>query len=65
MDKPSLLPKAVQFEEAENTSTNASANPTMGDIIAERLSRRDLMKGGLAVSAMSAAVSPLALHRRR
>jgi secreted PhoX family phosphatase len=33
----------------------------MGDIIAERLSRRDLVKGVLAVSAMTAAVSPLAL----
>jgi len=61
MDNMQGLPKSVQFEEAENTSTNASANPTMGDIIAERLSRRDLMKGALAVSAMSALVSPLAL----
>ena len=61
MDKASLLPKAVQFEEAENVSTNASRNPTMGDVVAERLSRRDLMKGGLAVAALSAAVSPIAL----
>jgi uncharacterized protein len=52
---------SVQFERAEDTGTNVSANPTMGDIIAERLSRRDLVKGVLAVSAMTAAVSPLAL----
>lgn len=54
-------PLSVQFEEAENTSTNSSFNRTMGDVIGERLSRRDLAKGILAVSAMSAAVSPLAL----
>ena len=61
MNNLSRLPLSVQFEEAENTSTNASANATMGDIIAERLSRRDLAKGILAVSAMTATVSPLAL----
>jgi hypothetical protein len=33
----------------------------MGDVIAERLSRRDLMKGILAVSAITASVSPAAL----
>ena len=61
MNDLSRSPLSVQFEEAENTSTNASANATMGDVIAERLSRRDLAKGILAVSAMTATVSPLAL----
>ena len=61
MNKPSRLPPSVQFEEAENNSTNDSVNATMGDIIAERLSRRDLGKGILAVSAMTATVSLLAL----
>ena len=61
MNKPSRLPPSVQFEEAENNSTNASVKATMGDIIAERLSRRDLGKGILAVSAMTATVSPMAL----
>jgi len=55
------LPKSVQFEEAENISSNASCNPTMGDVIAERLSRRDLMKGALAVSTLGAVVPPLVL----
>ena len=64
MNRPSQLPLSVRFEEAENTSTNASANPTMGDIIAARLSRRDLVKGVLAVSAMTAAISPLTLLAR-
>lgn len=54
-------PLSVAFEEAENAGVNVSANATIGDIIAERLSRRDLMKGALAVTAINAAVSPLAL----
>lgn len=33
----------------------------MGDIIAERYSRRDLIRGVLAVSAITATVSPMAL----
>ena len=61
MNRSVRLPLSVQFEEAENCSTNLSANVTMGDIIARRLSRRDLVKGMLAVSAMTAASAPLAL----
>lgn len=60
MRDPSLLPLSVQYEESENTGSNHSANPTLGDVIAERFSRRDLLKGALAVTAISA-VSPLAL----
>ena len=60
MIEHTCVPRSVQFEEAEDKSTNASANATMGEIVAERLSRRDLAKGTLAVSAMAAAVSPLA-----
>ncbi len=55
------LPCSIAFEESENLGSNTSSNPTMGDVIAERLSRRDLMKGILAVSAITAAVSPAAL----
>ena len=63
MQRPSNPPLSVQFEAAENNSTNLSANPTLGDIIAARLSRRDLVQGVLAVSAISAALAPLAgLH---
>ena len=61
MDNEFCLSKSILFEEAENTSTNVSSNPTFGDIIAQRLSRRDLIGGILAVSAMSAAISPTAL----
>lgn len=49
MSQP-LKPNAVAFEEAEDLGSNPSHNPTMGDIIAERMSRRDLMRGMLAVS---------------
>jgi uncharacterized protein len=55
--------RSQQFEESEDAGTNASANPTLGEIIAERLSRRDLVKGILAVSAISATVTPMAIEK--
>lgn len=57
MQYRSGLPLSVQFEQAENDSTN----PITGDVIAERIGRRDLMKGLLAVSAMTVTVPPVAL----
>ncbi len=59
--KNNNLPRSVVAEAAEDVGANDSANPTMGDIIAERLSRRDLIGGLLAVTALSATASPLAL----
>lgn len=55
------LSKSQAAEESENTGSNLSANATMGEMIAERFNRRDLLKGILAVSAMAATVSPLAI----
>lgn len=55
------LSKSQAAEESENAGTNVSSNPTMGEMIAERFNRRDLMKGILAVSAMAATVSPMAI----
>ncbi len=49
------------YEESENEGRNATDNPTMGDIIAARHNRRDLLKGALAVSAISATLGPAAL----
>ncbi len=49
------------MEEAEDIGSSPDTNPTMGDIIAERMSRRDLIGGLLAVSAISTTVVPLAL----
>jgi secreted PhoX family phosphatase len=54
------LPNAP-FDEREDVPSNSSANPTMGDVVAERLTRRDLMRGALAVSVVSTTVVPLAL----
>jgi uncharacterized protein len=51
--------RSQMFEEAENAGTNGSANLTMGEIIAERLSRRDMLKGALAVTAITAVAAPI------
>jgi uncharacterized protein len=53
--------RSQRFEEAENEGSNTSANPTMGEIIAERMSRRDLVKGILAVGAITATITPIAI----
>ncbi|ALA18869.1 dTDP-glucose 4,6-dehydratase [Chelatococcus sp. CO-6] len=55
------LTRSQAYEESENLGRNTSDNPSMGEIIAQRFSRRDLMRGALAVTAISATVSPLAL----
>jgi uncharacterized protein len=57
-----ILLRSQQYELAEDAGTNTSDNPTMGEIIAERLSRRDIMKGALAVTAISATIAPLAIE---
>ena len=48
-------------EESEDIGRNASANPTMGDVINARFSRRSFLRGTLAVSAIAATVSPMAI----
>ncbi|MBA5776485.1 PhoX family phosphatase [Stappia sp. F7233] len=53
--------RAGQFEVSDDIGRNSSANPTMGDIIAARYSRRGILKGALGVTAIAATVSPLAL----
>jgi len=54
------LPNAL-FDAGEDTPANRSGNVTLGDVIAERLSRRDLMRGALAVAVMTSTVAPLAI----
>jgi secreted PhoX family phosphatase len=53
--------KTSLLEQADGPTRNLSDNPTMGEIIAARFSRRGFMKGALAVSAISATVGPVAL----
>ncbi|MDW6025580.1 PhoX family phosphatase [Mesorhizobium sp. BAC0120] len=49
------------LEENEGPGTNPTANPTMGEIISRRFSRRGFLQGSLAVTAIAATVSPIAL----
>ncbi|WP_295556420.1 PhoX family phosphatase [uncultured Hyphomicrobium sp.] len=55
------LPPSVAFEAAENEGSNPSSAPTLGDMVAARLSRRDLMQGLVAVSVATEALWPRAL----
>ncbi|MCZ8261629.1 MAG: PhoX family phosphatase [Beijerinckiaceae bacterium] len=61
MTETSRPPLSVQFEESEDEGSNSSPNPTLGDVIAARYDRRDLMKGLLGCAAIAATVSPVAL----
>jgi secreted PhoX family phosphatase len=49
------------LEENDGPGTNLSDNPTMGEIISRRFSRRGLLRGSLAVTAIASTVSPIAL----
>jgi secreted PhoX family phosphatase len=48
-------------EAEEDVGRNPSDNPTMGDVINRRFSRRGFLGGSLAVTAIATTVSPLAL----
>jgi len=61
VDPAHFQSRTTQLEHANGASHNATDNPTMGEIISRRFSRRGILKGALAVSAISATVSPLAL----
>ena len=63
---PELADQASPFrtsllEEADGAGSNPTLNPTMGELISIRFSRRGLLKGALAVSAIAASVGPAAL----
>lgn len=53
--------RTSQLEENDGPGHNPTDNPTMGELIAARFSRRGFLKGSLAVSAIAATVSPMAL----
>jgi uncharacterized protein len=57
--KPDFRLRSQMYEAAEDVGTNISENPTMGEIIEHRLSRRDIMRGALAVGAIAALVDPI------
>jgi secreted PhoX family phosphatase len=53
--------RSQAYEASEDIGRNASANDTIGDVIAARFDRRDLLKGALGVAAITATMGPLAL----
>ncbi|MDF1585231.1 PhoX family protein [Marinimicrococcus flavescens] len=53
--------RARAFEESEDAGRNPTANPTMGEIVARRFGRRELLRGVLATTAITAALGPMAL----
>ncbi len=55
------LNRSQAYEESENAGRNTTENPTMGEIIAQRFDRRDILKGALAVTVISATVAPIAI----
>lgn len=61
MNDQSPIFKTSQLEAADAEPRNTTSNPTMGELISARFSRRGFLKGSLAVSAIAATVSPLAI----
>jgi secreted PhoX family phosphatase len=60
--KPAFfLPTARAREAGDDVAASPAGAPTLGDVVAARFGRRDLLKGLLGVAAISATVSPLAL----
>jgi len=57
--------RSQAYEASEDIGRNASANLTIGDVIAARFDRRDLLKGALGVAAITATMGPLALLAAR
>ena len=53
-----------ELDASENVSANDTANRTIGDVIAERFSRRDVLRGALGVTAIAAMASPLDVTMR-
>jgi secreted PhoX family phosphatase len=60
-DPKSVDSSAYERLDSEDIGSNSSANPTLGDVIAARLNRRDVLRGALAVSAIGAAMPGLLL----
>src|SRR5215207_1828004 len=61
MDEPTIRLRASELENSGDVGNNPTDNLTMGEVIATRFSRRDLLRGSLAVTAISAALGGRAL----
>src|SRR5215213_8148630 len=53
--------RASELEDSGDVGCNPTENASMGEVIAIRFSRRDLLRGSLAVTAISATVGRRAL----
>ena len=53
--------RTSRLEQSDGPGLNPTRNATMGEIIAARFSRRGFLRGSMAVAAISATVSPIAL----
>ncbi len=56
--------RAAAYEASEDVGRNRSTAPTIGDVVKARLGRRDMMRGALAVGAVSAVMGPAVLASR-
>jgi secreted PhoX family phosphatase len=61
MDEHKVRLRASELEDSGDIGINPTENLTMGEIIATRFNRRDLLRGSLAVAAISATVGTRAL----
>lgn len=55
------LNRSQAYEQSDDVGRNPTANPTLGDVIAQRYARRDVLKGALGVAAIAATVGPVAI----
>jgi secreted PhoX family phosphatase len=53
--------RAQAFEASEDIGRNTSDNPSIGDVIAARFNRREMLEGAFGVAAIATVVSPLAI----
>jgi secreted PhoX family phosphatase len=61
MDEPVMRVRASELENSGDHGSNSAEGPTMGEVIAARFHRRDLLKGSLAAAAIAATLGPKAL----
>lgn len=61
MDEHKARLRASELEDSGDVGVNPTHNLTMGEVIATRFNRRDLLRGSLAVAAISATVGTRAL----
>ncbi len=55
------LTRSQRYERSEDVGRNPTRNSTIGDVIADRFGRRDVLRGALGVAAIGATIGPLAL----